>query len=42
MIGYRGKADNQVNPAGEGDKFLRGGEASRALGVEKRVDEETS
>jgi hypothetical protein len=36
-IEQRGKADHQVNPGGTGSKWLEGGEASSALGVEKHA-----
>jgi hypothetical protein len=36
-IEQRGKADHQVNPGGTGGKWLEGGEASSALGVEKHA-----
>jgi hypothetical protein len=41
-IEQRGKADHQVNPGGTGGKWLEGGEASSALGVEKPAAEEPS
>ena len=39
-IEQRGKANHRVNPGGAGGKWLEGGEASSALGVEKPVTEE--
>jgi hypothetical protein len=41
-IEQRGQADHPVNPGGTGGKWLEGGEASSALGVEKQALSQTT